>query len=285
MTVPVTNTAVVFAYSYEERLTAAQFSGTSELCAVDLLSHGRTIRLISLYCPPWNESSLEGVSRMQTFIDDLDVLLQTDHMIICCGDLNLPDLNWKDLSCSSSNSQGHSSKEELFRDFILAHGLRQLVREPTHRSGNILDLLLVNNDDLVPLLNIIRAEKEIPAPVKSDHAGVSFDVYMPFRCSNELLPSRDFQSADYDSIIDHLLLIPWETIAADSGGDVNVLSVHFSDVLDVLCQRFVPLRRSVTKKNRLPDHISSHHSSIRWIVSLHSLMIRVRKHCARSINL
>ena len=58
------------------------------------------------------------------------------------GDINLESVNWH---TNSSNNNLQSSYVSLFADI----GVSQLIFEPTHRSGNILDILLSNTPDLV----------------------------------------------------------------------------------------------------------------------------------------
>lgn len=162
---------------------------TSEICAVDLFLPRHTLRLISAYYPPWRESSDLGISRIISLTDDLDRLLQTNHLIICCGDFNLPDICWTDRS-SPSSLHDALSKEEIFLEFLSAFGLTQLVSSPTHRSGNILDLVLTNDIDLITQLDISAA------PILSDHSCILFRVLLPLDADAVRSPRLDFPNAD-----------------------------------------------------------------------------------------
>ena len=55
--------------------------------------------------------------------------------MIILGDFNFPSINWQTLL-------GTSEASSLFCDFVYNNNLDQLVTEPTHVKGNILDLIL-----------------------------------------------------------------------------------------------------------------------------------------------
>lgn len=60
--------------------------------------------------------------------------LPSDMDILLLGDFNMPDVDWSSLSGLSHRSS------ELFFDL----NLMQLISEPTHVCGGILDLVLLN---------------------------------------------------------------------------------------------------------------------------------------------
>ena len=66
----------------------------------------------------------------------------TKFNIYRLGDFNFPSIDWNTYS-SSNASESH------FIDFIVDHGLSQFVNEASHRSTNILDLVLSNQNVLV----------------------------------------------------------------------------------------------------------------------------------------
>ena len=57
------------------------------------------------------------------------------------GDLNLPDICW-------ASSDGGLDYSKLFLEVIEDHSLMPLVYEPTHRSGNTLDIILTSHTEL-----------------------------------------------------------------------------------------------------------------------------------------
>ena len=69
------------------------------------------------------------------------------HKLILIGDLNMPNINW-DLDLSKDRT------ERLFLDTFNDLSLGQLINEPTHRKGNILDLILSDKPDHINDINI-----------------------------------------------------------------------------------------------------------------------------------
>ena len=69
--------------------------------------------------------------------------------IIIGGDFNLPHVSWP----SRSPATGASTEEQLMLNFLNEFSntmfLHQIVTKPTHKDGNVLDLVLVNNLDIV----------------------------------------------------------------------------------------------------------------------------------------
>ncbi len=90
------------------------------------------------------------------------------HFVV--GDFNLPDINW---------SEGHSSTQlgERYLDLFCDLGLSQIINQPTHQKGKILDLVLSNLAGAVENI-VVMAKNEI---CSSDHFGISFTLKMNFR--------------------------------------------------------------------------------------------------------
>ena len=88
------------------------------------------------------------------------------------GDFNLPDVDWSTLSASTDFSN-------QFCDLVFQHNLLQLVNNPTHVCGNILDLVLTNSDDMITSLSV----DPIMSPhLQSDHYRVSFNIATSLHC-------------------------------------------------------------------------------------------------------
>lgn len=95
----------------------------------------------------------------------------------------------------------------------------------THRCGNLLDLVFVNDEKLISEVKIA------PAPVRSDHACLLFNVHAPAKDSSELSPSLDFANADHEAIVDGLLRLPCETVAANFEIDIDAFYGYFPDTV------------------------------------------------------
>ena len=72
----------------------------------------------------------------------MHVLTANPTPLVIMGDFNLPDLNWSILS-------GHTDFSNHFCDLAFESNLSQLVDQPTHICGNILDLVLTNCHDRI----------------------------------------------------------------------------------------------------------------------------------------
>ena len=94
--------------------------------------------------------------------------LSLENDLILLGDFNYPDIDWNSYSGSSSQSSD-------FCDLISELNLRQLVVSPTHRAGNILDLILTNNDQII---HDIVVYNTLPSDLSSDHFIILFEVLL-----------------------------------------------------------------------------------------------------------
>ena len=92
----------------------------------------------------------------------LSTLVRNTETFVVCGDLNFPGMRWDPpMSYDASSSE--------FLDFLLEHGITQFVTCPTHRAGNVLDLVMGSDEFLVNDLMV-------NAPLLADHFSVSFNV-------------------------------------------------------------------------------------------------------------
>ena len=87
--------------------------------------------------------------------------------VLILGDFNtFPDIDWGLLS-------GESQHSINFCGLISYLNLRQLIASSTHKAGNILNLVLTNNDQLV--CDIVT-HSTLPMGLKSDHYIITFTV-------------------------------------------------------------------------------------------------------------
>ena len=112
-----------------------------------------------IYIPPNSELELHNkiISYLKT--------LKDYNNVIVFGDLNLPDLDWDLYS-------GHSNISQAYADLAFDLNFIQLVSEPTHIGGNILDVILTNTDNIYG----INVQSNLPVYLSSDHFIVSFYI-------------------------------------------------------------------------------------------------------------
>ena len=167
-------------------------SHAPEIISVRLNLH-KTIILSCVYLPPGPSESC-----MNDTISNLTQVIESNTSAdsIFIGDFNLPDIQWDTLSSISSISCA-------FCDFIFDNSLSQLIDQPTHIQGNILDLVLSNSNDCVTNLAV--------APNKwltTDHFEVTFQLSQQIHLTptTVTIPKYvfDFPKANYDGILSYL---------------------------------------------------------------------------------
>ena len=114
---------------------------------------------------------------------------------IIVGDFNLPDIQWDTLSSTTSSSSA-------LCDFVFDNLLIQLIDQPTHIKGNILDLVLSNSDDSVTNLTIASDNSWIT----TDHFVATFQLPQLIHPTPTITPKYvfDFPKANYDGILSYL---------------------------------------------------------------------------------
>ena len=121
------------------------------------LNYTKVITICLLYIPPNSDPK---------YISDLSTPLCHTENLIILGDLNLPDVNWGSFSGMSFISS--SLCEEFFN-----LNFSQLVTEPTHNKGNLLDVILTNASELI---DKVCVSFTLPLDLSSDHYIVKFCI-------------------------------------------------------------------------------------------------------------
>ena len=115
-----------------------------------------------IYRPP--SSTRHGVPVTQfcsEFNELLDELLALPGQLVICGDFN----------CPSSQADGDApTVDGRLLEVLESHNMAQRVDQPTHRDGNVLDLLMDGDDsDIISNVNVVN-------PGLSDHSLVISDI-------------------------------------------------------------------------------------------------------------
>ena len=161
-----------------------------EIVAIRLcLPRQRHIILCTVYFPP--SSQLSDFEYLFSFLKSTST---SKELLIIIGDFNLPDICWSSLS-------GQCPRSNLLCDFVFESNLTQLVNFPTHIKGNILDLLLTNNEDLINNLTVVKDD----LCLSSDHYKICFQVnYLSSQLKRKVSYVFDYKNGDYDSLSDYL---------------------------------------------------------------------------------
>ena len=132
--------------------------GPGESIILTLSIHSQyTLNLVTFYRPP-SEQNLENITQLLNGND-------LAHPVIMVGDFNLSDLKWPSgvgsIKPTSNRKYFHKEAVDLFKE----HDFYQLINEPTHKRGNILDLVFVAS----PILEDFHIKTEV-LPGISDHS-------------------------------------------------------------------------------------------------------------------
>ena len=134
------------------------YTRSSESAIVELDITPKTV-ICCFYIPPYCFDEFFSVA-----IDTLNSI-QIGHDVILTGDFNVPDIDWLTITAPTN----HLSS---LCDIFFSKNLVNLVTQPTHQLGNILDLVLSNSPDKISNLAI-----DIPdTTLSSDHSVIAFDV-------------------------------------------------------------------------------------------------------------
>ena len=138
--------------------------------------------------------------------------------MIVCGDFNLPNVTWETYSANDAET-------DVFLSQRAANEFHRLLREPTHRKGNILDLVLANYENVhmkPPLLSnfsdnlAVQFLREVFSVPQKNIRQIN-ELYLPFQSYlplAEITEQNIFFELD-DEYIDYWLtkfdnlLSPW----------------------------------------------------------------------------
>lgn len=178
--------------------------------------------------PPFSEADRDNTAKLCNVMENLQ------GNVITVGDFNFPSIDW---------SRNYSSNlgEQAFLDVLAKKFFSQHVNFPTHKDGNLLDLVTGSHPDLV---SEVRDEGYLGEP---DHTMIWVDVVGPAWNLDSVEMVPDWRKADLDKLKEALVNIDWEAkFEAKSGVDSWAI---FRDILKEETDRCVPKmkRRSNTK--------------------------------------
>ena len=188
----------------------------------------------------------EMINQISTTIESLEGVPE----IMVCGDFNLPNISWVERSTTSSNAM-HSQLADFENKFFL----HQLVNSPTHKAGNILDLVFTNNRNLI-------TNTESHHTSLSDHRHLEMSTHFKSRFSQNHQTVRNFfnvfsslnffsEDIDWDQL-NTALDINWTTELTDMAPEEKYN--HFVSTCENIAAQNVPLKRSAVQsgKPRVP---------------------------------
>ena len=144
-----------------------------------------------------------------------------------------------------------STIKPLF-NFAFNNSLNQLIAEPTHSNGNILDLLLCNYFSSNILISYCI---DMPFCSSCDHSSIYFHLKWTVKTNTTKPKCHNFQKAKYKVICEVLSCINWNSVLESSGDCVQTLYDHILEILSQTIQSYVPLEYS-SESIRKPSQLS-----------------------------
>ena len=161
-----------------------------EVISISISTHNPLV-LCTVYLPP----NLH-LSNQLNLLNYLDSLVKSNSHVIILGDFNVPDVCWSTLS-------GVSTFSKAFCEFVFTNNLSQLVFDPTHNRGNILDLVLTNSEEVVRNLSVLA---DIPQ-ITSDHLAISVSFALTTGVSKKspTIWAYDYSKDNFEGLWDYQL--------------------------------------------------------------------------------
>ena len=146
---------------------------------------------------------------------------------VMVGDFNYPGIRWE--------TGGSDAKSRLFYDAFVDGCLTQHVEVPTHISGNILDLVITGDDEVV---NCVDVGGRLG---KSDHEMITVAINTDLLCNDKDEYVRDYKKANYREMRGRITSINWFDVFSERS--VEECWSFLKTVLNELIDSFVPLKR------------------------------------------
>ena len=145
------------------------------------------------------------------------------------GDLNLSNVNWPSLASTSAIEQN-------FLNTFSNLGMVQLISQPTHKFGNMLDVLYTNSEQSIGKLNIL----DIDSIVNSDHTPITFDINFNIKKKKPVKRKiYNFKRANWEDLNQDLREINWNAHLSNASPE-QAWSL-FNERLTELCNKHIPV--------------------------------------------
>lgn len=216
----------------------------NQFCSFDIMTEGDTLTIVLVYRSP--NSTAENNERLLKLVQD------SPTNVILVGDFNFPGIDWKAETASSKTGRS-------FLDACRERGFDQMVAEPTHIKGNILDLVLTDKVD-----GIISVETGGRLG-RSDHEILLVEVEVKRNQTDSQRKTPNWGRADWDSMRAAMGEVEWEREMKDMTADQAWVALK--NKITQLVEDYVPQRvmrtagrppwmstellRSIRKKRRL----------------------------------
>ena len=162
----------------------------------------------------------------------IDVLRTVKNPAIVVGDFNYPLADWNTL-------QGCIDSQMLI-DLVLDQFWTQSVTFPTHKSGNVLDLVFAETG----IVNGVHDDGQLGS---SDHSVLMIETNQLFSVNSGRNARLNYGKADFDKLRKMFRECDWRQVL--SGDDVNVCWTRFTDVYNTVIGQCIPFYHAKRKNN------------------------------------
>ena len=147
------------------------------------------------------------------------------HIIV--GDFNLSQVTWP-------NGRSPLELERQFVDLFDDLGLEQIITNPTHEGGNILDLLFTNSNGYIKNVTVLN-KNEI---CSSDHYGIIFKLG---KAKLKFLKRKvyNFKKANWDELNRDINRVRWDSYLQYT--DAESAWLNFKRILFQLIDKHIPI--------------------------------------------
>ena len=190
----------------------------------------------------------QAFTKLENTLDELEGISN----IILCGDFNVPNINWSE----NEPNQSQNSLATIIKSIQNKYLLTQMVKDPTHKSGNTLDLIFTNNKQLFNEIHSIPTSR-------SDHHIIEVSTHFKSHFARSQSTRRQFNNV-FDSLNFFSEDVDWEQIKTElNDHNWNEEFSQINDPVDKLnhliktCElasiAHVPQKRiAISRKSKIP---------------------------------
>ena len=200
----------------------------NEILAVDILCK-RLGKIVFIVCyrPP-DDCSDEFVSNLKTTLQTCSVAGLNNICLL--GDLNLPNVNWINMS-PSCGSTFDTEMCNIFQE----HCLNQSNFNPSTKHGHILDVILSNCPDRI---NNVHCEEDI---LNSDHYSLLFAMDIKVQSKLHVYKTiYNYKRTNFSDLISKISIDELDSICTAYSNDVDLLVSRWTEKVVSIIKAVVP---------------------------------------------
>ena len=197
----------------------------NQCVTVNMKFQDESIKLHVIYrSPNSNKSNDDALAKWVKEMRGQNVLI---------GDFNFPDIDW---SAGVAGARGREFYEATAESFMHQH-----VEESTHRSGNILDLVICDQEDMI---KEVRGEGRMG---KSDHDIIAFTMAVKANKTTNQRMTFNYRKAKFEEMRGQMRKIEWRDTL--KGKDANAMWISIRGCVKRLMTDLIPMKKSKLKTN------------------------------------